>query len=85
MCKYLPLSLLKEKSNGIEVFDKETGTYPDLEKIALEEDWAKGLCYCDMEGFALTEDGCLILCDECGRFAYCPPDRFTIHYVFGIA
>lgn len=70
---------------GIEVIDKETGTYPDLEKIALTEEWAKDLCYCDMEGFALTEDGCLILLDECGRFAYCPPDRFTVHYVFGIA
>ena len=68
----------------LEVFDKETGKYPDLEKIVLTEEWAKDLCYCDMEGFALTEGGSLILLDECGRYAYCPPDRFTFHYVFGI-
>lgn len=60
------------------VIDKKTGKYPDLEKIALEEDWAQGLMYCDMEGFALEEDGTLLLLDECGRQACCPPDRFEI-------
>lgn len=60
------------------VIDKKTGKYPDLEKIALKEDWAQGLMYCDMEGFALEEDGTLLLLDECGRQAYCPPDRFEI-------
>lgn len=60
------------------VIDKKTGKYPDLEKIALEEDWADGLMYCDMEGFALEEDGTLLLLDECGRQACCPPDRFQI-------
>ena len=34
--------------------------------------------YCDMEGFAILEDGSLILCDECGRFEYAPSDRFEI-------
>lgn len=60
------------------VIDKKTGKYPDLEKIALKEDWAQGLMYCDMEGFALEEDGTLLLLDECGRQACCPPDRFEI-------
>lgn len=60
------------------VIDKKTGKYPDLEKIALEEDWAQCLMYCDMEGFALEEDGTLLLLDECGRQACCPPDRFEI-------
>ena len=65
-------------TKGFDVIDKKTGTYPDLWKIALEEDWAKGLCYCDMEGFAIEEDGTLILMDECGRHAYCPEGRFEI-------
>ena len=73
-CPIRELSLNK----GFGVIDKKTGEYPDLEKIAIEEDWAKGLCYCDMEGFALSEDGELILMDECGRLAYCPPDRFEV-------
>lgn len=61
-----------------EVIDTKTGEYPDLWKIALEEDWANGLMYCDMEGFAIEEDGTLILLDECGKHAYCPEGRFKI-------
>ena len=59
-----------------DVIDRKTGKYPDLEQIALNEDWAKRLIYCDMEGFAMLEDGNLILLDECGNYEYCPPDRF---------
>ena len=33
----------------------------------------------DLEGFALQEDGTLLLCDECGRFAYVPrEDKYII-------
>ena len=67
-----------EKKVTFTVIDKETGHYPDLEKIALHEDWAKGLVYCDMEGFAIEEDGDLFLMDECGNSKYCPPGRFEI-------
>lgn len=62
------------------VMDRTTGKYPDLKKIAREEEWANGLIYCDMEGFALEEDGTLVLMDECGSFAYCPHDRFDIKF-----
>lgn len=60
------------------VIDKTTGKAPDTQQIALHEDWADGLIYCDMEGFAIQEDGILILMDECGNFRYCPPHRFDI-------
>lgn len=60
------------------VIDKKTGKEADEYEIALKEDWAKELMYCDMEGFALLQDGTLILVDECGRFEYCPADRFKI-------
>ena len=60
------------------VIDTTTGEEPDMWKIALEENWAKHLMYCDMEGFALEEDGTLILLDECGRHAYCPEGRFKV-------
>ena len=63
------------------VIDKKTGEYPDLCKIALEKDWAKNLMYCDMEGFAIEEDGTLVLMDECGRYAYPPENRFEIRLV----
>lgn len=63
--------------NGFTVIDNKTGTYPDCEKIALEE-WAKHLVYCDIDTFAITEDGSLILMDDCGNCAFCPDGRFTV-------
>ena len=63
---------------GFTVIDNKTGNYPDCEKIALNEDWAKHLCYCDIDTFAITEDGGLILMDDCGECAYCPEGRFTV-------
>ncbi len=61
-----------------DVIDLKTGEYPNLENIALNEEWAKDLIYCDMEGFHIDEDGTLCLADECGSYAYCPHDRFKI-------
>ena len=61
-----------------DVVDTTTGKYPDWERIAREESWAKGLVYCDMDGIAIREDGSLILLDECGNCVACPPDRFEI-------
>lgn len=60
------------------VFDKKKNKEADCYKIALKEDWAKCLCYCDMEGFAINQDGMLILLDECGRYTYCPDNRFKV-------
>ena len=60
------------------VIDNKTGEEADLWEIALKEDWAKALCYCDMEGFAIEQDGTLLLLDECGRHEYCDPDRFEV-------
>lgn len=60
------------------VIDPETNSYPDLRKIALTEDWAKSLVWCDVDGFCLTEGGQLVLIDECGDFAYIPPGRFIV-------
>lgn len=62
------------------VIDTKTEKEPDLQKIVIEEEWAQGLIYCDMEGFALEQDGALILLDECGNFRYCPYGRFKIVY-----
>ena len=61
-----------------DVVDTKTGEYPDLWKIALTEEWAKGLMYCDMDGFAIREDGSLILLDECGNCVSCPQGRFEL-------
>lgn len=63
------------------VIDKTTGQEPDMEQIALHEQWANGLIYCDMEGFAVGENGSLYLLDECGAYRCCPEDRFEIVWV----
>lgn len=60
------------------VIDKLTGKEADPYETALHEEWAKELCYCDMDGFALLEDGTLLLVDECGKFEYCDADRFEV-------
>lgn len=60
------------------VIDKKTGKEADEYNISLHEDWAKHLMYCDMEGFAVEQDGTIILLDECGNFVYCSSDRFEV-------
>lgn len=60
------------------VIDKKTNEEADTYNIALKEDWAKGLMFFDMQGFAILEDGALILLDECGNYAFCPYDRFIV-------
>jgi hypothetical protein len=60
------------------VIDNKTGKYPDCEKIVLNEEWAKHLIYCDIDTFAITEDGSLILLDDCGNCAFCPVGRVNV-------
>lgn len=60
---------------SFEVRDEESGKEADLEKIA-DESWASELgC---LSGWALTDEGELILRDDEGRFEMAPEDRFTI-------
>ncbi len=61
-----------------DVIDNKTGESPNLEKIALNEEWACDLVYCDITGFALTDDGYLVLFDDCGNMAFPPVGRFTV-------
>ena len=63
------------------VFDRHTGKEADPYEIALKEEWAQDLIYCDMEGFAILEDGSLYLLDECGKYVYCNPVRFEVRWV----
>ncbi len=67
--------------NPFIVMDTRTGKEADPCQIVLKEDWAKeaGLCYCDMEGFFIGQDGTtLILADECGVFTFVDQERFKI-------
>ena len=71
------IKLLRRDAEGIRSFrviDTKTGKEADTYEIALHEDWAKHLIYCDIDGWALGDDGSLMLLDDCLRAAY-PPDR----------
>jgi len=59
------------------VVDLQTGRQADTEEI-VKEDWARNLVYTDIAGFAILEDGSLVLLDECGNFVHCPQGRFRI-------
>ena len=76
----IALALLKEQKHGetFIVIESKTGEEADTYDIALHEDWAKHLCYCDIEGWAIEEDGTLLLVDECGRVAYADRERFKV-------
>ena len=68
----------KEPFGMFSVIDTKTGKEADTYMIALKEDWAKELCYCDIDGWAIGEDGTLMLVDECGRCAYADRERFKV-------
>lgn len=78
MCLVVVASERYDKSLEFTVIDKITGKYPNLKQLALKEEWAQNLIYTDMEGFYINEDGNLLLMDECGNIAYCPPGRFRV-------
>lgn len=60
------------------VIDNKTNKEANTRIIAETERWAKDLMSMDLEGWAIEEDGTLILLDECGKYAYAPLDRFTV-------
>lgn len=60
------------------VIDNNTGREPNCELIAKTEDWANNLMPYDIDSFAMTEDGRVVLIDDCGNCAFAPSDRFTV-------
>ena len=75
------VELLKRDAEGIRSFrviDTKTGKEADIYEIARHEDWAKHLIYCDIDGWAIGDDGSLMLIDDCGRFAYADRERFRV-------
>ena len=79
---YEVISMLKDHghSETFIVIDNKTGEEADTYSIALHEDWAKHLCYCDIDGWAIQDDGTLLLIDDCGRVAYADRERFKVKW-----
>lgn len=60
------------------VIDKSTRKIANTAEIALNEEWTRILDSARIEGFALKQDGDLILTDQHGRMVYCPNNRFEL-------
>ena len=69
---------------SFQVLDKTTMKEIDLDDfIKLAKN--NGLMQFDLEGFALQEDGTLLLCDKCGRFTYVPrEEKYIIRVKEGV-
>ena len=64
---------------SFQVLDKKTMKEVNLDDFT-ELVRNNNLMEFDLEGFALQEDGTLLLCDECGRFAYVQrEEKYIIH------
>ena len=63
-----------------EVVDRKTGKLANVEELAGESWVREKLVWPDLEGFAIGEDGCIYLLDECGNWEYCDPTRFYIRW-----
>lgn len=75
------IELIRQDAEGIRSFrviDTKTGKEADTYEIALHEDWAKHLIYCDIDGWAISDCGSLMLLDDCGSFAYADRERFKV-------
>ena len=71
------------QAKSFRVIDKRTGKEPIFDYNHLfKEKWFKQskLIWCDLEGWCISEDGILMLVDECGNSAYAPMDRFEVIY-----
>lgn len=76
--------LLDTKSFSFIVIDKRTGKEPIYDHNHMfKEKWFKdsNLIYCDLDSWCLSEDGNLILTDDCGNVGYPPPDRYEVVFL----
>lgn len=60
-----------------EIIDKKTGK-PPTQRVITNIAKKYGLLEFDIDEFAVTESGQIILLDDCGNIAYCDPNRFIV-------
>jgi hypothetical protein len=74
----------KKDTFSFKVIDKRTGKEPIYDHNHLfKEKWFKesNLIYCDIDSWCISEDGFLILTDDCGNIGYPPQDRFEVVFL----
>ena len=81
LSKCKTLKMPKGKPIQFRVIDKKTGKEPIYDHNHLfKQKWFKesNLIYCDIDSWCISEDGYLILTDDCGNVGYPPQDRFEV-------
>ena len=71
----------KPENIAFKVIDKRTGKEPIYDRNHLfKEKWFKqsSLIWCDLDSWCISEEGYLLLTDDCGNAAYPPADRFEV-------
>lgn len=66
------------------VVDRRTGKEPIYDgNHMFKEKWFKdsNLIYCDLDVWCITEDGNLILTDDCNNLAYAPLDKYKVVFL----
>ena len=84
LSKRKSLKMPKDKSIAFKVIDKKTGKEPIYDHNHLfRQKWFKesNLIYCDIDSWCISEDGFLILTDDCGNVGYPPQDRFEVVFL----
>ena len=59
------------------IVDPNTGLYPDIE-VLRKEPWAKHTVTGSLIFFGIDEDGYLMMCDNCGHYAFVPDNRLEV-------
>ena len=63
---------------GFKVIDTWSGREANISELT-EENWVSDRLYIyEIDGWWVSEDGNLILMDDCGKFAYAHMERFKI-------
>ena len=73
-----------ETNFQFKVIDTKTGKEPIYDfNHMFKQKWFKNsnLIYCDLDSWCLSEDGYLILTDDCGNVGYPPQDRYKVVFL----
>ena len=62
------------------IIDTKTGKEP-TEHVIYDIAVKGNLILCDIDQFAVCEDGSIILLDDCGNLTYCDTNRFKIEVI----
>lgn len=74
------IGLMRLMKMTFRVIDTKTGKEP-TDSVIYDIAVKGNLMLCDIDQFAVCEDGSIILFDDCGNYTYCDTNRFKIEVI----